>query len=111
MMPFTRARISTSREPSAWPTASSETGTFCATARTAVTCIAGGAAPACFAASASFLPQAASARSAPATMQQRENGRHGFGDGVIEIGVQAGGPAALGLFAIGCYYRYGPVRM
>src|SRR6476659_5936338 len=55
-MPDTRARISTSRDPSAWPTASMVTGTFCCATFTTVTGIGGGAAPC--AEAPSFFPHA-----------------------------------------------------
>src|SRR3954471_7876328 len=58
-MPETRARISTSREPSAWPTASMAIGTFLDSTRTTVTGMGGGAPPAALALASPPLPQAA----------------------------------------------------
>src|SRR4051794_20862093 len=59
-MPETRARISTSREPSAWPTASSVMGTTFVATWITVTGMGGGAAPAAPAFASPPLPQAAS---------------------------------------------------
>src|SRR5262245_49655740 len=68
-MPVTRPRISTSREPSAWPTASSETGTAFVTAFTVATCR-GGASAAGWALP-SALPQPARTASAAARTRCR----------------------------------------
>src|SRR5947209_5470343 len=58
MMPETRARISTSREPSAWPTASSAIGTDWGATRITVTGMGGGGPT--FALASPPLPQPAS---------------------------------------------------
>src|SRR4051794_31442205 len=58
-MPETRARISTSREPSAWPTASIAIGTVFDSTRTTVTDMGGGAPPGALALASPPLPQAA----------------------------------------------------
>src|SRR4051794_30677731 len=80
-MPETRARISTSREPSAWPTASMEIGTFWVATRIVVTGSGGGAAPAApaLAEPSSCLPHAES-RNAAALAARNARERIGFMD-------------------------------
>src|SRR5678815_3770826 len=73
MMPVTRARTSTSREPSAWPTASREIGTGCAFALMVATCRGGveaaGAAP------LALFPQPASSAACTARMATADTAR------------------------------------
>src|SRR5687767_3666337 len=96
MMPVTRARISTSREPSAWPTASSEIGTGCAFTLSVPTCTAGvdaaGAAP------LALLPQPARSTAGSARAAKAETARK-RGLGLIGRGTWNGREGSG-------YYRY-----
>src|SRR5947207_1074544 len=100
-MPETRARISTSREPSAWPTASSEIGTAFEATLMVVTGRAGGAA-ACVEAESPPLAQAAARMAA----ERSASAGRAAAEGVI--GTISSTVSSAGFVG---YYTYHPERM